>query len=258
MNILAKFRIIPITIFIAVLMLSVKVGDLWTRLATLDDPEPQRANLSAILSPSGLPPEQEPDQNTMNIGSAFAAGDESSEKMTDDAMAGQTDTESGNQTGGSTADEKPIDPILFTKSQIELLQDLSRRREEIESRRKELKQLEIVLKATEKRIDGKLADMERVKGEIAALIKQVDAQEEEEILRTVKTYETMKPKDAARIFNEMDLTQLLEIFNRMKEAKAAAIMAKMEPIRAKEVTSRMLSQADLPDIDGNPEATAQN
>ncbi len=36
----------------------------------------------------------------------------------------------------------------------------------------------------------------------------------------VKVYETMKPRDAAAIFNDMDLPVLLQVLDRMKEAKS--------------------------------------
>ncbi len=37
----------------------------------------------------------------------------------------------------------------------------------------------------------------------------------------VKVYETMKPKDAATIFNELSMPVLLQVLDRMKDAKAA-------------------------------------
>src|SRR3546814_4430099 len=52
----------------------------------------------------------------------------------------------------------------------------------------------------------------------------------------VKIYESMKPKDAARIFEELDMEVLLEVVERMKERKTAPILAEMNPERAKTVT----------------------
>jgi flagellar motility protein MotE (MotC chaperone) len=55
----------------------------------------------------------------------------------------------------------------------------------------------------------------------------------------VKLYESMKPKDAAAIFNDLDLPVLLPVLDRMKEQKAALVMAAMLPDRARLVTAEL-------------------
>ena len=55
----------------------------------------------------------------------------------------------------------------------------------------------------------------------------------------MKLYETMKPRDAATIFNDLDLTVLLQVLDRMKEAKSAMVLAAMQPERARQVTERL-------------------
>ena len=52
----------------------------------------------------------------------------------------------------------------------------------------------------------------------------------------MKIYENMKPKDAARIFEELDMAVLLDVIERMKERKTAPILAQMNPKRAKAIT----------------------
>ena len=49
----------------------------------------------------------------------------------------------------------------------------------------------------------------------------------------------MKPRDAAVIFNDLDLPVLLPVLDRMKEAKAAPVLAAMHPERARQVTSEL-------------------
>ena len=55
----------------------------------------------------------------------------------------------------------------------------------------------------------------------------------------VKMYETMKPRDAAAIFNDLDLPVLLPVLDRMKETKAASVLAAMQPERARQVTAEL-------------------
>ena len=53
----------------------------------------------------------------------------------------------------------------------------------------------------------------------------------------VKTYETMRPRDAAAIFNDLDQPVLLQVLDRMKETKAAPVLAAMQPERARVITA---------------------
>lgn len=53
----------------------------------------------------------------------------------------------------------------------------------------------------------------------------------------VKTYEAMRPRDAATILNELDTPVLLQVLDRMKEAKAALVLAAMQPDRARAATT---------------------
>ena len=55
----------------------------------------------------------------------------------------------------------------------------------------------------------------------------------------VKLYEAMKPKDAATIFNDLQMPVLLQVLDRMKDAKAAAVMAAMAPEKARDVTAEL-------------------
>jgi flagellar motility protein MotE (MotC chaperone) len=49
----------------------------------------------------------------------------------------------------------------------------------------------------------------------------------------------MKPRDAATIFNDLQMPVLLQVLDRMKEAKAAVILAAMNPDKARDVTAEL-------------------
>jgi hypothetical protein len=68
----------------------------------------------------------------------------------------------------------------------------------------------------------------------------------------VKTYETMKAEDAARIFNKLDRTILVDVASRMKPAKIGAVMAAMEPARAQDLTVQLVRRLKL--SESRPEA----
>ena len=55
----------------------------------------------------------------------------------------------------------------------------------------------------------------------------------------VRMFQNMKPSEAARIFEQMELPVLLELVEAMNERRAAPILAQMNPIRAQQVTSEL-------------------
>jgi flagellar motility protein MotE (MotC chaperone) len=98
----------------------------------------------------------------------------------------------------------------------------------------------------EQRVEQKLADLAKINGEIEALVHQVNGQQAAQIDSLVKIYETMKPKEAARIFEELDMPVLLGVVERMKECKTAPILAAMDPAKAKELTMQLADRRQIP------------
>jgi flagellar motility protein MotE (MotC chaperone) len=213
-------RLLPLTAFVAALVLSVKVGTIWEH--GYDAPAAFAVDTASTVS-LGAP--------------ALAGPDPRSEPVIIMAQAAT----------GTTADGR-VDPFALGKSQIELLQSLSERREALDARERAIEQREGLLIAAEHRIESKIGELKAVRAEIESLIKKYDEQEEQQIAGLVKIYETMKPKDAARIFNELDMEVLLEVFGRMKSSKTAPVLADMDPLRAKEITMRIAERHRMPDI----------
>jgi flagellar motility protein MotE (MotC chaperone) len=143
----------------------------------------------------------------------------------------------------------------FSSSELSLLQSLRKRREELATREEALAQRERMLKAFETRIDDKIAELKTIKGEIehirADMVEQARAFEknkDERIQTLVNVYEKMKPKDAARIFDNLDLRILLDVVKGMKEAKLAPILAEMNADKATQVTTRLGEKLDVPAV----------
>ncbi len=133
----------------------------------------------------------------------------------------------------------PPPPPVETISEPEraLLLDLRQRRSEIEARAAGLVAQEATLAATEKRIAARLAELGALQARLEAMEGARREHEEANWRGLVKLYETMKPREAAAIFNDLDKPVLLGVLDRMKEARAAAILAAMTPDRARQVTA---------------------
>ncbi|MGF1475885.1 MAG: MotE family protein [Geminicoccaceae bacterium] len=129
----------------------------------------------------------------------------------------------------------PDDPFAVERS------DLERRRDALDLR-------EAVVTALEKRVQDQLQALRLLRDEINGLIETLDAEDERRILRLVKTYETMKAKKAALIFNQLDGDILFAVADRMKETKMAPIIAAMEPARARQLTERLAERKNRADL----------
>lgn len=213
-------------IFAAVLMLSVRVGNIWDGVD---------GALSSHSSVTG----------SISVTSARA-------QETPADTGGGADQAEVEQVPADPDDPEAVsrlvtnDPTLLTQAEIDLLQRLADRRELLESQEKEMEMRSGLLQAAEERIDKKIAELKNFQSTIEKLIKTYDDQQVAKIQSLVKIYENMKPKDAARIFEELDMDTLLLVSERMKERKLAPIMAKMNPRRATEITVELSRLRNLP------------
>lgn len=226
----SALRILPVTAFVAALVLSVKVADLWD----------QRQTLIESVTVGTVAVANAPDRPAEAPASPASATPGVAAKLPVPAMQLA-------QADNAASDDK-VDPFNLGKSQIELLQSLADRRRELEERERTLVQREGLLAAAEHRIEQKIEELNGIKAEIEGLIRKYDKQEEEQLSGLVKIYETMKPKDAAKIFDALDMEILLQVIERMKASKTAPVLAAMSPQRAKEVTARIAERRSMPDI----------
>ncbi len=148
-------------------------------------------------------------------------------------------------------DEQDVgEPVLFTRGEVDMLQSLQTRREKLDEREDGLRLKEDLLKVTEKRIEEKITELKQIEATIQDLLKKHDAQEEKKIQKLVKMYEAMKPKDAARIFESLDMSILLQVVERMKERKVAPVLAAMQSLSAKQLTTELAVRKRLPKTGG--------
>jgi len=143
---------------------------------------------------------------------------------------------------GLVAKQAPI--MEVSPSERALLQDLRRRREQLDIREHALDERNTVIQAVGERLQEKIDHL----GELQAHIGQLDTARKERQGANwgglVKIYESMKPRDAAAIFDVLDMHVLLEVLDRMNERKAGAVLAAMQPERAR-LATQMLAQMRL-------------
>jgi flagellar motility protein MotE (MotC chaperone) len=150
-----------------------------------------------------------------------------------------------------------------------LLERLQERRQELDSRARELDLRESMLKAAEKKLETQTAGEEVGGGGGAKTGPMAQRKEKEEAENArfkgvVTMYETMKPKEAAKIFDRLDIRVLLDVASQIKPQIMAAILAQMSPEAAERLTielavkpggDRNVNPSSLPKIDGRPGGT---
>lgn len=123
-----------------------------------------------------------------------------------------------------------------------LLDRLSARRSELETYEQELVVRASLIDAAEKRVDDRTATLQALEAQIATLVDERKKLEEDQFAAIVSMYGTMKPKDAAGIFNDLDLDILVRVAKMISPRKMAPILAAMNTARAQELTVRLASE----------------
>lgn len=152
----------------------------------------------------------------------------------------------------ASADNSDFDQSGFpyTGEEIELLQRLAERREELDQRSRDMDVREKLLIATENGIDKKIESLKSIEAQIRVLVEAHDQEEKAQIDSLVKTYSAMKPADAAKIFNTLEMDILISIIEQMNPKVVAKVLAKMNTGSANNITVQLATRKKLPNIEG--------
>lgn len=136
----------------------------------------------------------------------------------------------------------------LSSNEIIVLRSLQARREALDERELGITTREGATSAAEARLQEQITELKAVETRIQGLLSQMETKGDERMASLVKTYESMKPKDAANIFNGMEDGVLLDIAKAMKPATLAAVLSAMTPKRAEALT-RMLADLSKPPVE---------
>jgi len=138
------------------------------------------------------------------------------------------------------------DDQVASAREVDVVNSLSKRRRELDARDAQLAIQANMIAAAEKRVDGKIAQLKQLQAQITASLVQHDDAQKAQIASLVKTYSTMKAKDAARIFNSLPDEVLVPVAHDMKSDILALVMANMNSESAKELTVKLANKLALP------------
>ncbi len=228
-----RFRVLPVLIVFAVMMLGMRVGEIWQGVGGVAEAQGDAAaGADLVRDPLSGPP--------------------TSIREVRQLAQAQNDAPLNGSAPPSGADSRaklaaiPSDPLQMSDEEIELLQQLGQRRQNLEDRAQTLDRREQMLQAAERRLDDKVLELAALKETIEDLLTQYDDQQDRQVERLVNIYESMKAKDAARIFEDLEMPVLLRVVDRMSERRTAPILAEMASDKAQALTLELAERQDLP------------
>ena len=138
------------------------------------------------------------------------------------------------------------DDQVTSAAEVNVMNGLSKRRRELDAREGQLTTQANMIAAAEKRVDAKIAQLKQLQAQMNALLVQRDDAQKAQIASLVKTYSTMKAKDAARIFNNLPDDVLVPVAHDMKSDIMAQVLANMNADNAKALTVKLADRLTLP------------
>ena len=146
----------------------------------------------------------------------------------------------------------------MSASERAILERLQSRRQELDARAREMDIRESLLKAAEKRVESHVEELKGVELQISTATEQKSEAEAARFKGIITMYEAMKPKDAAKVFDRLEMPVLFQIASQIAPRKMSDILGLMSPEAAERLTVEMArraspdksASAELPKIEG--------
>ena len=178
----------------------------------------------------------------------------------------ETPKEEGAKPAAAPEIAKPNGSVVFpdqsqpvSPSERAILERLQSRRQELEARAREIDIRESLLKAAEKRIESRVEELKAIEARISTATEQKSEADAARFKGIITMYEGMKPKDAAKVFDRLDMPVLIQIASQIAPRKMSDILGQMQTEAAERLTVELArraapdqsaSAADLPKIEG--------
>lgn len=232
----SPLRIFPLLIVVAFLSMGIRVGEIFTGVSEMPG--------AAFAEDTEKPAEK------MESDEDKAAENQEEQAMEEaaDMPAMDVSDKAKDEIIWRDASDSDID---LSSVKMEVYEDLAERRKQLQQQEKSLATREALLRAAEQELERKYQELDNIRTEIMTLLNQQSEEEKQRITSLVKIYEGMKAKEAARIFDTLDLDILVAVAGQMSERKLSAVLAAMDPERARTLTIMMAEQKTLPTLPMN-------
>jgi flagellar motility protein MotE (MotC chaperone) len=235
---MTRLRLIPVVIFAATALLVIKGMGILSTART-----PQVMTIAAAPAPAA----QNVPETDLEFTSAAPKKDDAPKKQEPQlppAPLRAPETPPGINVGV---------PGENSPAQKALLERLQERRQELEAKARDLELRENLIKEAEQRLEARLNELRVLENPASA----ENPNDSPKMKNLVIMYEGMKPKEAARIFEKLDVSVLVGIARAMKPVKLSEVLAVMNPDAAQKLTvelargmspDRAVPPTDLPRV----------
>jgi flagellar motility protein MotE (MotC chaperone) len=263
MRLMREFRIIPVVLFAAICLLTLKVigivrgdGYILTSQPFLGETLATRIADARLIEPKPKPTaevKQPLAQETDITGSVPET------KPAVPPPVANKPAEPPKDAGGTLVmidANRPSSP-----AERAILERLQERRQEIEARGREMEIRDGLLKAAEMRLEARIAELKALEARVATAVQAKEDADSSRFKSLVTMYENMKPRDAAKVFDRLDLTILMQVTSLINPRKMSDILGLMSPEVAERLTVELAARAtgekpataaELPKIQGKP------
>jgi len=135
----------------------------------------------------------------------------------------------------------PVPPAPEDPRRVALLGELGARQKQLDDMDRALAERQRIVAASEVAMQEKMAAYAKIIDDYKARDQASHDMSDADLLRLVRIYENMSPRDAAAIFNVLDMHVMVRVIDHMNPRKASAIMAGMLPERVSLTTQMLVS-----------------
>jgi flagellar motility protein MotE (MotC chaperone) len=263
---LREFRLVPVVMFAAATLLVLKIGGLLTGGGyTLSAPRTAQAQDAKAAAPGASRASSRDMQGYPDL-----TGSVDKPKPADNGKANGNGKPEGEKPAAAPAPPPEGKPVVLehmrtiSPAERAVLERLQERRQELDQRSRELDIREGLLTSAERRIEARINELRELEARINAASAKKDEAEVARLKGVVTMYENMKAKDAARVFDRLDMRILIEVASQMNPRRMSDILAQMSPEAAERLTVELATRSnqpekppaaavtDLPKIEGRP------
>ncbi len=242
-----RLRLVPVVVIAATVLLILKTA------ALVSDG-------GYVLTGTEMAVAQQPDAETEAAAEDNAAAEDDA-AIAEDGSGDDTDTEETAPVAPALDLGREVTPGAPFGAEAALLERLGERRAKLDALEKELQLRESLLAATEKRVEERINELKALEDKLGDEAEKKEKARQEEYGQLITMYENMKAKDAAEVFDRMDLAVLVDLVKQMNPRKVAPIVARMAPEAAERLTVAIATKSrkrptptsgELPQIEGRP------
>jgi flagellar motility protein MotE (MotC chaperone) len=255
MNAFRDIRVMPVVVIAIFGFAVVKVAGLVLDGGYVFDYNPQSTQRSWAQENFNFPGPAKPDASDIT----GSVDEKKDDKPKDDQPKEAAPQPLAPQAAAPSGDSVPAQDQPVSPTERAVLERLQSRRQELDARAREMDIRESLLKAAEKRVEGKVQDLKATESRITAANEQKSEADAERFKGIITMYENMKPKDAAKVFDRLEMPVLFEIASKIAPRKMSDILGQMSPDVAERLTMEMAHHANgdqasadavLPKIEG--------